>query len=366
MKANKILFATVLSLISFQAMSPNELLTSNKSSIDRMPASAAAAAASSESTSIQNQNSEIKIINNIIVANTDDTKYVTAEEMKVLRNKLAFLEKSVKSKEVLLAENSQKIKKLQDLQAEEKIQELTKTIAEQKSEITTLKTAIQNAEIKNAENQKKHSQTIDAAICKSELKGEKLEADVKKLLEDQEAVLKEVQGLKKENEDLKAKLVTAPEVKSEAKKSENSELVALMSQFTTMFTAQMQSQMQMQVQMMSMLSQMQNNSMPEISPYAFNPSQFSNIQNFGYPQAGQFGGYGVGISAASPWSNYENPYSLMPQLNRNQLIAPQDYGFSFRQPMQGFDFNQAPAAEQQRLPAGQRLQLPFSSQIISV
>lgn len=344
MKANKILFATVLSLITFQAMSPNEILSS------RAPASALVSEAASSSASAAIQNSEIKIINNIIVASdNNDKKFVTPEEMKALQDKLALLEKSVKNKEALLAQKA--------LQAEDKIQALTKTIAEQKSEIGVLKDDIKNSEIRDVEAQNKNNAAIEAILCKAESKGEKLEADIKKLLEDQQAVVKEVEGLKKENQDLKSKVA---EKKEEPKKSENSELVALMAQMTTMFTTQMQSQMQMQVQMMSMLSQMQNNFMPQVSPYAFNPSQFSNIQSFGYPQAGQFGGFGnVGISAAAtPWSDYQNPYSMMPSLNRQYLPQATDFGFDFSQPMV--------APQQQRVPAEQGLPSPFRSQVIAV
>lgn len=339
MKANKILFATVLSLITFKAMSPNELLSS------RSPASVLATAA--ESTA--NLNSEVKVINNIIIASdSGEKKYVSLEEMKILQDKLVLLEKSVKSKEALLSQKN--------LQTADKMQALTTIIAQQKSEIDLIKTDIKNSEIRDIEAQKKNSLDIEAALCKAELKGEKLEADIKKLLEDQQAVLKEVNGLKKENEELKSKIV---EKKEESKKSDNSELVALMAQMTTMFSAQMQSQMQMQVQMMSMLSQMQNNFMPQVSPYAFNPSQFSNIQNFGYPQAGEFGGFGVGISAqSSPWSSYQNPYSMMPSLNRQYLPQTTDFGFDFSQPMV--------APLQQRLPAGQALPAPYSSQVIAV
>ena len=134
--------------------------------------------------------------------------------------------------------------------------------------------------------------------------------------------------------------------KADASKSENSELVALMTQMTSMFTAQMQAQMQMQLQMMSMLTQMQS----QIQA----PTQSGR-----YPIESQYGGgfypslsdslylrsYGLGLRApASTWSGFQNPYSaIIPEMSR-QPISNSNDGFTCRQPFQGFDFNEAPAA----------------------
>lgn len=354
MKASKIFFVTALSLIAFQAMSPTELLVA-KNSASRMPAAVAKKAPAKK-----------RVVK----------KPVTSKEMKALQDKLALLEKDLKTKESLLDEKSKEIELLKNRKTEEKIEALTKLIADQKSDIDTLKADIKNSEVKVVEVKNHNNTEVEIVVCKSESKGEKLEADVKKLLEDKESVLKQVDGLKKENEDLKLKLLV-PEVKSSVvaeAKSPNAEVIALMSQMTTMFSAQMQSQMQMQVQMMSMLSQMQNNSMPQMSPYAYG-------QGLGYPSAGSYGGYptfndslslgamGIGVSAPiSPWSNYQNPYSIMPSISRQQLQTPADFGFSFNRPqgIQGFDFNQTPATTEQRLPEPQRQQLPFAASSISV
>lgn len=297
MKANKILFVTALSLVTFQAMSPNEFLTSTKSIANRMPAA-------------EEKNAQ----ENEVIATATETEVVEAKSST--------------------------------------------------------------------------PPVVELVACKSESKGEKLEADIKKLLEDKESILKQIDGLKKENEDLKLKLTVAPEAKKqqlapreESHKSENAEVILLMSQMTTMFSAQMQSQMQMQLQMMSIFSQMQNNPVPQMSPYAYLPSQFSNGQNFGHRHPNSYNGHptlhdsiglgamDVGISApASPWSDYHNPYSIMPSMTRQQLASPSDYGFSFNRPspIQGFDFNQAPATFEQGRPELQKQQLSFPTAIISV
>lgn len=367
MKANKIFFVTALSLIAFQAMSPTELLVATNSA-SRMPAAVAKKAPAKKGV--------VK-------------KPVTSKEMKALQDKLSLLEKDLKTKESLLDEKSKEIELLKNKKTEEKIEALSKLIADQKSDIDTLKADIKNSEVKVLEVKNNNNTEVEIVICKSESKGEKLEADVKKLLEDKESVLKQVDGLKKENEDLKLKLLVPeikssvvaekPDVKAEAK-SQNAEVISLMSQMTTMFSAQMQSQMQMQVQMMSLLSQMQNNRMPQMNPYAYGHSQFSIGQASGYPSAGNYGGYptftdglglgamGIGISSpTSPWSDYQNPYSIMPNMSRQNLPIPADFGFSFNrsQGMQGFDFNQTPATSEQGLPEPQRQQLPFAANIIS-
>lgn len=150
--------------------------------------------------------------------------------------------------------------------------------------------------------------------CKSESKGEKLESDVNKLLEDKVEILK---------------VVEAPK---ENIKTDSSELLALMSQITTLFT----SQMQMQNQMMSMILQMQSNIMPQLNPYS--PNLYSN--NFNYQLSPTLNdnlsvmGSGIGLplnSQPSIWSQYSNPYSSMPLMERQQIIAPIKYGFDFSQ-----------------------------------
>lgn len=174
---------------------------------------------------------------------------------------------------------------------------------------------------------------VEVVTCKAESKGEKLEADVKKSLEDKEAVLKQVEGIKKDEE---------------KKPSDNSDLIALMSQITTMFSTQMQSQMQMQIQMMNMLSQMQNNMMPQMSPYAMDFSQGFNSPYSQNDSIG-LGSLGVGIPAyGSQWSGYQSPYSIMPNMNRQPAQAPSDFGFSFNSQaptFSGFDFSQTPGKQ---------------------
>ncbi|MBC7537771.1 MAG: hypothetical protein H7281_03060 [Bacteriovorax sp.] len=377
MKANKLIFCTVASLLSIQSMSP-DLIINLQQSAGRMPASAATPA------------------KKVVVK-----KAVTSKEMKDLKDKLAQLEVDLKNKEILLDQKAKEIELLKNNKTEEKIDALTKLIVEQKADVDKLKNDIKNSEVKDVKILNQNKVAVEVVVCKSESKGEKLEADIKKLLDDKEEVLKRVDGLKKENDELKLKLTVAAEPKAEVKKqeiakvdvkvdkdtekeedkapvkksqaleakSQNSELMALMSQMTTMFSAQMQNQMQMQVQMMNMLSQMQTNMMPQMNQYS--PSIFSNSgRYFGLSDNIDLLGSEVGIhSQSSPWSDYSNPYSIMPSMNRQQISHTSDFGFSFNQTpelIRGYDFNQAPAATQQpkqALPQQQiqRQQLPFNT-----
>jgi hypothetical protein len=222
-----------------------------------------------------------------------------------------------------------------------------------KSEVTVpevSKPKISKAEIKKEE---------EIVLCKPESKGAKLEADLRKLLDDKEDVLKRVENLSKENDELKLKLsASTTEVKKKNKKylktetdsddqSENPQLVTMMGQLTSMFSAQMQAQ----TQMMNMFTQMQTqtNTMAQFDPYA--PSIYTN--NIGnYPKrylpidsGMNFLESRLGIPAqSSPWSDYNNPYSIMPNMTRQQLPSSSDYGFYFNQTptvIRGFDFNQA-------------------------
>lgn len=352
MKANHILFsALAVTLVSAYTMSPSDFLAHSKTMRGRFPAS---------------EKTPTKPAAKKPVAK----KPVTSKEMLELKAKLAKLEADLKDKEVQLDQKAKEVEVLRNNKTEEKIEALTKLIAEQKADIEKLRSDIKNSEVKNINvlNQTQNQTSVEVVVCKSESKGEKLEAELKKLLEDKELVLKQVDGLKKENEDLKGKISS---VEAKPVKVDNTDLVALMSQMTSMFTAQMQSQMQLQTQMMNILSQMQFNSAPQ---YTWDLSQaynrpFAIQENFGMG----LGGYGVGIPAYASYPNFGgniNPYSQLPQMSR-QPAQQSDFGFSFGQipqanHMQGFDFNLSPAQPAQpALPEIKRQQLPSQTSILS-
>ena len=166
--------------------------------------------------------------------------------------------------------------------------------------------------------------------CKSELKGEKLQADVKHLLDDKEKIIEQVTP--KERKSHKNKLS-----KNEST-TDNSELLALLGQMTTLISNQMQMQMEMQNQMMNMLSQMQMPAyMTNFSHNSYDDINRNSIQ-YASPNLEH---YEVGIPAQmSSWANNPNPY-IQPQYNswNNQihyLNAPLNGSAST---IRGFDFS---------------------------
>ncbi len=173
---------------------------------------------------------------------------------------------------------------------------------------------------------------VEVVSCKSELKGEKLEAEMKKLIKDKELVLKEVEDLKKEK--------TSEKLSS--KSNEHADIINLMSQLTSMISLQMQSQMQLQLQMMTMLTQSQNHFIPQMSPFDYQ-QPFSMMGN-----TSAFDNYGIGLQpqAMYPQSpTFQSPYSMLPQPIPQQVL-PQMFRQPAQAPMsfpifQGFDFNQS-------------------------
>lgn len=205
------------------------------------------------------------------------------------------------------------------------------------------------------EEKKEEKKSADNVQCKNELKGEKLEKEVKAQTHDIEAILKEIDSLKNENKELKEKVSGKKPLKEAVEESVQSDSsLALMLHLTTMFTSQMQSQMDMQMQMMSMLAQFQFNSAPQhtwdLSQQRYSP--YGIHENFGM---------GIGIPAQGGyWSSFQNPYSQLPQMTR-QPAQQTDFGFSFGQipqanNMRGFDFNLAPS--EPLMPQMQRQDIP--------
>ena len=173
--------------------------------------------------------------------------------------------------------------------------------------------------------------------CKSELKGEKLQADMKKLINDKEEIIKKATPEKTEKTEKSEKKLSTNETKTD-----NSDLLALLGQMTTLISNQMQMQMDMQNQMMNMLSQMQMPSyMTNFSPDSNNfinrnPMQYSspNLEH-----------YGIGTpSQMTSWSNYPNPY-FQPQYNSwNNQMPFLNSPFNDRpRTVSGFDFSNDPA-----------------------
>lgn len=364
MKTNKILFSVLgISLLSLQAMAPSDFIAHTNSSIRRFPAA--------ETPATLSVDGNLKVTGTINIAGKDAA---STKDVQRLKYKMANLQGEVKKLQAKLSE-TKKNEQTNDNKAEEdaKIEALTKLIADQKAEIEKLKLDIKNSEVKVAKEEnkvaksedkkedKKENKPVGTVTCKAESKGEKLEADVKKNLEDSDAI---IAALKKENAELKKSSSAKDEDK---KSSQNPELIALMSQMTSMFSTQMQAQMQMQVQMLNMLSQMQETIFPQMSPYTLDLSQGLRSPYALNNNLGGLGvGWNVGISANSQWPSYRNPYSTLPELVRQPASAN---GVLFSSPamsFKGFDFNQPvvqpsfPAQPAQQVQPAEPLQLSMA------
>ena len=412
MKHNKAILYTLSAFLIF-SMAPSTLMANtspvNKPAAKRAPAQTAA-------------QKKLKDLQDQLAAKTKENDAKAAEL--VARNKeLDDLKRDVANLKAVQASNDRIAELAQSIKDQGKqIGDLLKVVQDGKSEIAGLKEEVKKAELapdvnivnNNIDNRKIDNRKIDnrsvIVECLAKQQGAKLGEEVKKDLKDLQPVIdKEVTDLKKQNivlttetkpdekkadvkpievkkqevakveekkpeeakkDDVKVADTKKDEAKSEVKKdqslvtkysSDNSEMISLMSQMTSMFSTQMQAQMQMQMQMMSMLSQMQNNMLPQMSPFSYNPSQFSQSHRYlnGYPTLSDsigWDGMGLGIQAqSSPWSDYQNPYSMMPNMSRQPLYAPADFGFYFNNqtqaaPIKGFDFNQSAPALQPAVP----------------
>lgn len=153
-----------------------------------------------------------------------------------------------------------------------------------------------------------------------------LELEIKKLMADKEAIMKEIADLKKE-----VPTADKKDKKEAPRFTEKEDFVSLVSQMTSMMITQQQQQQMLMEQMFSMMSQMQSQ-MPQnqqqnfMSPYSFNGSYPQAMQ--GYPQAyPAFENYGVGIGIGFKTDHgypqaqaYQNPYAIQP--DQSQMRAP--------------------------------------------
>jgi hypothetical protein len=182
--------------------------------------------------------------------------------------------------------------------------------------------------------------------CEYESKGEKLKKDVEKNLEDNQKVINKVEDKildKMKDEKVADKGTEKNADKSEAKKPiDNSDLIALLSQMTNMMSMQMQMQMLQQNMLISLLSQQFN--------LNFNNNSFADMNGqFSSPKLTlednlNILGKNVGIGSNQ---NYQNPYSMLPSIERVQI--PMQSNFSFNQMFApvGFDFSYGPQANVQ-------------------
>ena len=303
-------------------------------------------------------------------------KISSAQKLKNLQAKLEAKSKDLDAKSKDLDAKNAELEKLKkdvaDLKAaqssNDKISELTQSIKDENHQISDLVKAIQDgkADIANLREEVKKSQALpqvkvedkkpEAIVdnCHAKQQSAKLVEEVKSEIKDVNKVIEKVEEKVVVNNDKKDDKKDEDKVEAKSQKAvaiDNSDTINLMAQMTSMFSAQMQAQMQMQLQMMSMLAQMQSSMMPQQNSLLSPPSMPWALNS--YPGFGSYGGFPsfndqIGISSqVSPWSDYQNPYTLMP-LKRQQVLqsplgATQAPAVA---PINGFDFNAAPATSE--------------------
>lgn len=202
---------------------------------------------------------------------------------------------------------------------------------------------------------------VDAQVsCLKEAQPKELEAEVKKLMEDKEAILKELAELKKaKNTEEKKEDIKEDDKKKIVKTDYNQDILGIMSQLTSLMVSQQQQQMSMMTQMFSMFQMQQpkqtsswNSPMSDyMSPYAFNASNFEfprhqsiyslsglgNNIGLGYSGGGMSEMYGEALSARTP-AQFDN----QPMFDRSHIesesfqprvLTPKDMV-----PHNGYDF----------------------------
>lgn len=221
------------------------------------------------------------------------------------------------------------------------------------------KLEIEKKEQAKKEELKKNEITVQ---CLKDDKSSKLDEEIKKLMADKQAILKELDELKKaKKEDKKEDAPKKDEAKKEIVKTDNQEILSIMSQLTSLMVSQQQQQAMMMQQMFSMMAQQKPQysnpydsfSMNEfMSPYAYIHNDFQdNSQDFfpGYYSSRVGIGYpGIGIGGYTPYKQQQQPMMDMNRAPSNQQDQMERYYFQpqFQQqqssqpmPHNGFDFS---------------------------
>ncbi len=165
---------------------------------------------------------------------------------------------------------------------------------------------------------------------------DKLENEMKKLVEDKQSILKELDELKSKKQD-------SAEVKEAKKEDSNKDIVDFMFQMTSMMISQQQQQTLMMNQMFSMMNQqMQNFAYPKANSWSNHSGPYSAGYN---PYSFESLGHGIGHSApyANPYRDQEASYIKTPyrypaelpvQLDQQPFpIQPRIDGFNFGNPL---------------------------------
>lgn len=170
----------------------------------------------------------------------------------------------------------------------------------------------------NIENVKPEDKKEEPVLCKDESKRD-LEAELKKLVEDKEAVLKELKELKNSKKEEPKKEEKKEEVKAVVKNEPAVDVLSIMSQLTSLMISQQQQQQMMMEHMFSMFAQMQK-------PKSYN-------------------------TFSSPLAEYLNPFAFDSSSLNPQHFKAQDLFSPFEIGIPHMNNQPAPLLESQRAPA---------------
>ena len=331
MKKQTAMFLSFSALLTIGAMSPNVLWHANKISF-RAPAS---------------------------FQPKEDKENIVEMTMKALAQK----DEQPKDKMETLLDN---------LTDDTKKKEEEKKEAEAKAPLKELEhkeAAIESREVKLVK--------VEAQVsCLKEQQPKDLEADIKKLMEDKEKIMKELEELKAATK--VAKKEDKPEEKKDEKKEEikddkkdkklaktdyNEDIVGIMSQLSSLMISQQQQSMAMMTQMFSMFQAQQPKQQSSwyspmsdyMSPYAFNASQY----NFPNNKSIYSLDYGIGhkVGLGYNYGYHSSPYSYSDYSDTRVPAQEANYGSMFEvsyissedsfqpqtlvaRPHNGFDFRQ--------------------------
>jgi hypothetical protein len=162
--------------------------------------------------------------------------------------------------------------------------------------------------------------------CLKDKQPSALEDEIKKLMVDKEAIIKEIADLKKEKEEPVSEKKEKIEV---SRFTDKEDFVTLVSQMTSLMITQQQQQQMLMEQMFTMMSQMQQMQMPQhqqvnsLYPYSLEGGYPQAQSGIGHPSMFQ-NSYNIGLqhgAQVSPEAQaYQNPYVM--QMDHSQLRAP--------------------------------------------
>ena len=154
----------------------------------------------------------------------------------------------------------------------------------------------------------------ELAQCQQDNKSAQLEEQIKKLVEDKDSILKELQELKdlrKAKKEASEKGVKKPKVAKEDK--EKVEVIDIMSQLTNLMISQQAQQEAMMYQMFSMMPMQQMQQQPrrfslnDYMPYTIDHSEYEMYSNGSFHAMGRR--IGISYPSYAP-QNYFSPYAM--------------------------------------------------------